>query len=195
MINGMLGTSFSRRPIKDTGFGLIYGMGLDKLAFKTGTDKDTAKTIRDAYLEIAPGIKNLSREFKRRAAAKEPIRTWGDREYFVEPPAVRNGRLMQFDYKLLNILIQGSAADCTKDAIIILHDDPRWHRLDAWFDVQVHDELLGEAAKAAAREAMVVMREAMESVEFDVPMLSEGEWGRAWASLDEFDDGRRKKAA
>lgn len=198
MINSMLGTNFSRRPIKDTGFGLIYGMGLPKLASKTGTDVDTAKTIRDAYLEIAPGIREMSREFKRRAAAKEPIRTWGGRLYHVEPPRVKNGRIMTFDYKLLNQLIQGSAADCTKEAIIILHDDPRWHALEALFDLQVHDELLGEAATSAAREAMDVMRDAMEAVEFDVPMLSEGEWGRAWGSLDDFDDRREgalRKAA
>lgn len=190
LINGMLGTNFSRRPIKDTGFGLIYGMGLPKLAFKTGTDIDTAKTIRDAYLAVAPGIKQMSTEFKRRAAAKEPIRTWGSREYFVEPPAVRGGRLMTFEYKLLNILVQGSAADCTKEAIINLHELPAWRRAEAEFVLQVHDELLGTAPSASAREAMDAMREAMESVEFDVPMLSEGEWGRAWGSLDAYDDRR-----
>lgn len=199
LINGMLGTNFSRRPIKDTGFGLIYGMGVPKLAKKTGTDTETAKTIRDAYLAIAPGIDAMQKEFKRRAAAKLPIRTWGGREYHVEAPRVHEGRWMSFEYKLLNYLIQGSASDCTKQAVINLHDAPKWARAGGEFCVQVHDELLGSAPAGSAREAMDAMREAMEAVTFDVPMLSEGEWGRAWGSLDDFDDRRpaemRKKAA
>lgn len=192
MINGMLGTNFSRRPIKDTGFGLIYGMGLAKLAFKTGTDADTAKAIRDAYLTIAPGIAAMQAEFKRRTSAKEPIRTWGGREYYCEAPRAKDGRLMTFEYKLLNVLVQGSAADCTKQAILNLHAHPGWARNDGEFVLQVHDELLGVAPgrTSAVDGAMAAMREAMESVSFEVPMLTEGEAGRAWGSLDEFDDRR-----
>jgi DNA polymerase I-like protein with 3'-5' exonuclease and polymerase domains len=106
---------------------------------------------------------------------------------------------MTFEYKLLNVLVQGSAADCTKEAIIALHGEPRWARAGGEFVLQVHDELLGVAPTGSVREAMDAMREAMEGVTFDVPMLSEGEWGRAWGSLDAFDDRRpaelRKAAA
>jgi DNA polymerase I-like protein with 3'-5' exonuclease and polymerase domains len=190
LINGMLGTTFTRRPIKDVGFGLIYGMGLAKLAMKTKTDEDTAKTLRDAYLKVAPGIKGMQQEFKRRAAAKLPIRTWGGREYHVEPPRVVEGRIRSFEYKLLNVLVQGSAADCTKQAMINLAESKGWQRFGDEFILQVHDELLSQAEKKHAREAMIAMREAMEAVEFGVSMLTEGEWGRSWEALDEYKDKR-----
>jgi DNA polymerase I-like protein with 3'-5' exonuclease and polymerase domains len=190
MINMKLGTSFSRRPVKDVGFGLIYGMGLDKLAKKTSTDVETAKTLRTAYLDVAPGIKMLNAEFKRRAVAKLPIRTWGGREYFVEPPRIIEGRVRTFEYKLINQLIQGSAADCTKESIILLHEHPKW---EADFVLTVHDENLAEADRANAKVQLLVMREAMEAVAFDVPMLSEGELGRCWSELKEFDTAATRK--
>jgi len=184
LINGTLGTAFTRRPIKDIGFGLIYGMGVAKMAAKTETDTETARTLKQAYLDIFPGLKHLQTELMRRGRAKLPIRTWGGREYYVEPPKVIDGRIRTFEYKLLNVLIQGSCADATKQAIINLHEHPRW---EADFILTVHDELLAEAPRADAKYQMLILREAMEAVEFDLPMLSEGEWGRAWASLADFD--------
>jgi DNA polymerase-1 len=187
LINGMLGTSFTRRPIKDTGFGLIYGMGLDKLARKIEHDKKVAKTIRDAYLSIFPGLGELDRQLKFRGRGGQPIRTWGGREYFVEPPVYSKkfGRLQTFEYKLLNVLIQGSAADNTKQAILNYDAHPKRR---ARFLLTVHDEFLASCPRGRVREEMRTLREAMESVAFDVPMLTEGEYGADWSNLKTFDE-------
>lgn len=187
LINGMLGTSFTRRPIKDTGFGLIYGMGLDKLALKIESDKKVARTIKDAYLAIFPGLGELDAALKWRGRLNEPIRTWGGREYYVEPPkySEKYGRMQTFDYKLLNVLIQGSAGDNTKQAMINYDRHPK--RRDARMLLQVHDELLASAPKKALVHEMKVLREAMEDVKFDVPMLSEGDYGTDWFHLKTFD--------
>lgn len=185
LINKMTGKNFDRKPIKNTGFGLIYGMGIGKLAIQSDVDIDTAKEVKDAYLAIFPGLKAMYRDMKARAQAKQPIRTWGGREYYCEEPKIVKGRLMTFDYKLLNVLIQGSAADCTKEAAIRYHEvKPKDHVMY----LTVHDEFLNSVPGAQLAKGMACLREAMESVKFDVPMLSEGAISFTnWAQLDTYD--------
>lgn len=192
LINGMLGTNFTRRPIKNTGFGLIYGMGVGKLAATIDSDVQTAKRLREAYLRIFPGLKALDRELKRRASRDEPIRTWGGRLYYVEPPKVIDGRLRRFDYKLLNQLIQGSAADVTKEAMIRYYEA---RGDDARMLLTVHDELMTLAEVSDADEDMRVLRETMESIECDVQMLSDGKTSTtSWARAKPYDDKREEAA-
>ncbi len=190
LINDMLGSEFSRRSVKDTGFGLIYGMGIAKLAKKIEQDSATAKTIKDAYLQIFPGLGDLDRDLKARAAEGKPITTWGGREYYCEEPAYseKYQRWMTFEYKFLNQLIQGSAADNTKQATINYHEHPK---RTARFGLTVHDEFLSSTRSkkpADIKQQMYVLRESMEACKFDVPMLSEGEWGENWANLKPFDE-------
>lgn len=186
LINEMLGSDFNRRAIKDTGFGLIYGMGKDKLAAKIGETSEVAKQVKRAYLRIFPGLEALDEGLKASAAAGEAIRTWGGREYHVEPPAFvkKFNRVQTFEYKLLNQLVQGSAADNTKQAILNYDSHPKRR---ARFLLTVHDEFLASCRKEALAEQMAVLKESMEAVRFDVPMLSEGEWGTDWADLKAFD--------
>jgi len=91
---------------------------------------------------------------------------------------------MTFEYKLLNYLIQGSAADCTKEAII------RYMRVrkDGMFLSQVYDEInISVPGKALASEIRL-LREAAESVEFDVPMLTDVEIGPNWHDLKPYQE-------
>jgi DNA polymerase I-like protein with 3'-5' exonuclease and polymerase domains len=127
----------------------------------------------------------MYKDMKIRAIAKEPIRTWGGREYYCEEPAIVNGRLMMFDYKLVNVLIQGSAADCTKEAII------RYHAAkhpDAKLLLNVHDQLTASVPKKIMKAEMTVLRDTMQSVEFDCPILSEGAISSTnWDELRDYD--------
>jgi DNA polymerase I-like protein with 3'-5' exonuclease and polymerase domains len=127
--------------------------------------------LKKAILQLYPGLKQMYKDMKLRARAKEPIRTWGGREYYCEEPKLVNGRIKEFDYKMVNVLIQGSAADCTKEAIIRFHARKK---ADWYIMLNVHDQITVSAPRAQAKEAMRVLKECMESVEFDVPMLSEG---------------------
>ncbi len=187
LINEMLGTSFKRKPIKNTGFGLIYGMGVGKLARQIGEPVEVAKQVHDAYLAIFPGLKALIRGLKDRARTGRPLRTWGGRLYYVEGPKVIAGRLQTFEYKLLNYLIQGSAADCTKEAMIRYWEAPRF---DGHDDLTAHDELLAEAPEGQQAKAMAALKAAMESVEFDLPMLTDGKISkRSWGEMKGLKDG------
>jgi DNA polymerase-1 len=164
--------------------GIIYGEGIGLLAQKTGLDVSEATDLKRAIQAIYPGLKDMYRDMKERAKAGLPIRTWGGREYFCEEPKIVKGKLRHFDYKLVNVLIQGSAADSTKEAVIRFCERKRssWSLL-----LMVHDELVASCPEGELTEAMEEMRVAMESVEFDVPMLSEGMIGPNWGDLTDYD--------
>jgi DNA polymerase I len=184
------GMFYDRKPVKNTNLGLIYGMGAPKLAVKNDMSVDEADKLKKAILKLYPGLKDMYTDMRNRAKAGLSVRTWGGREYFCEPPKIIQGRLRTFDYKLVNVLIQGSAADCTKEAII------RWWRAvkkmkleKVWkLILSVHDQLTVSAPKKDATKAMELLRQCMQSVEFDVPMLSEGSTSSTnWAELIDYD--------
>jgi DNA polymerase I-like protein with 3'-5' exonuclease and polymerase domains len=180
--------ALERKPIKNLGFGILYGQGLGLTAERMEADVKTAKLIRDVYFTMLPGIRTLQQELMARGAANEPIRTWGGRVYYVEPSKYveSKGRIIDFAYKLLNLLIQGSAADCTKESMIRADDAGVDQRL------QVHDELLAMAQRGdASKRTMKRLREAMETAEFDVPMLSSAKWSsKSWGELKKFVEDR-----
>jgi DNA polymerase I len=180
-----MGKHYERKPVKNTNLGLIYGMGVGKLAAKNDMSVEEAAELKKAILTLYPGLRDMYRDMKLRAKNKEPIRTWGGREYYCEEPKLVEGRIRQFDYKLVNILIQGSAADCTKEAIIRWDQqrDKDWRLL-----LNVHDQLTASAPKKQWKDAMACMKKAMESVEFDVPLLTEGTYSATnWAELRPYD--------
>lgn len=179
------GLFYERKPVKNTNLGLIYGMGVGKLAFKNDMSVEEAKRLKDAILQLYPGLKDMYKEMKRRAEAGEPIRTWGGRVYYCEPPKLVDGRMMKFDYKMVNTLVQGSAGDCTAEALIRFYESApsNYHLL-----LQVHDQITVSAPVAEEDQAMEVLRRAMDEVEFTVPMLSEGKSSKTnWAELKPYD--------
>lgn len=182
MVGGLIkettGIVLDRYPVKTINFAILYGAGINKLAAQLGVSKEEAKRLLEAHRKALPGIPALQAALKERARLNEPIFTWGGRRYFCEPPKVIDGRLRTFDYKLLNVLIQGSAADCTKQAMV------NYDSLGAFADdnpmlLQVHDELIfGIADKRNARNVHAKVREAFADLpDFSVPMLSDGKVG------------------
>jgi len=175
----LTGHDFERRAVKIINFGMLYGMGLDKLAASIGSDRDTAALLRKGQRAALPGVAALDSALKGMFGRGEPLRTWGGRLYYCEPPAMVNGRGMTFEYKALNYLIQGSAADCTKQAIINYHNVKK----DGRFLITVHDEINISAPIKAVKKEMNLLREAMAGVPFDLPMLNDGKVGPNWADL------------
>lgn len=182
LMAAVTGREFPRGHVKTVNFGKLYGMGKAALAEQLGSTLEIAQEVSAAHKRALPGVVLLEKGIKALAHANEPIRTWGGREYYVEEPKVIDGRLRTFEYKLLNYLIQGSAADCTKEALI-RYDAVR---TDARFLVTVHDEINLSAPPKAVASEMKKLREAMRSVEFDVPMLSDGKVGPRWGELTKY---------
>lgn len=192
-VNQQLGSNFSRSVVKSINFGLIYGMGINLMAAKANCAPEEAKAAKAAVLAIYPGLRELQGGLKALAGAQEPLRTWGGREYHVEPAKLIGGELRTFEYKMLNVLVQGSAADCTKEAMIVYHrfKQPRHHCV-----IQVHDELLCVVPEQEVDTAMMILQECMESIEFDVPMLSDGKISTTnWAEMHTYDKKGERVAA
>jgi DNA polymerase I-like protein with 3'-5' exonuclease and polymerase domains len=186
-IQTLLGMPVVRKVIKEINFGTIYGQGVPSLAEKLGEPVETIKQIKAAQLRALPGLKALNEGIKTGAKRDDiPIRTWGGRLYYKEPGMVINGRMVDFGYKLLNYLIQGSAADCTKQGIINYHKIKKEGR----FLCSVHDENNISAPKKAMKAELKILGEAMADVNFDVQMLSEPYMGPNWGAVVKFKEGK-----
>lgn len=181
-IHRVYGVLMDRRPVKILNFGMLYGLGIAGLANKLNSSYEQAKEIKGAQQLALPGVKELERELKAIGRAGDPIRTWGGRLYWAEEPRIKDGEVFRFEYKLLNYLIQGSAADATKEATIRYHQVAR----DGHFDVTVYDEI--NCSMFDVKAEMRRLREAMESVEFDVKLLSDAKVGPSWGELRPYRD-------
>tara|TARA_R110002020_G_scaffold235553_2_gene447677 strand:- start:53 stop:1921 length:1869 start_codon:yes stop_codon:yes gene_type:complete len=143
----------SRTQAKTINLGLFYGMGKAKLAKELGINKDSAERLLNTYNERVPFVKKLAVEVTSSASKYGFIRTIKGRKCrfeMWEPSTFGMNKAMQYEeakaiygnnirraftYKALNRLIQGSAADQTKQAMIDCHK--------AGFKplLQIHDEL------------------------------------------------------
>jgi DNA polymerase I-like protein with 3'-5' exonuclease and polymerase domains len=183
--------TFDRVTAKGVVFGRLYGQGVTGL-MKTlnlpEEERPVAVTIQRAVNTALPSIKALDDELKNLANQDRPILTWGGRLYYCEPSSYSEnlGRDVSYEYRLLNYLIQGSAADCTKEAIIRYNDHPKRH---GRFVVSVYDEIDISVpnSKTAIKEEMTLLRDVMGSIEFDVPMTSGGEIGPSWGDLKDYE--------
>lgn len=184
-INTTLNADYDRSVAKTFDFGMIYGMGIPSLAAAAKTEVEQARQIKQAHRKMLPDIAALENDLKHMGRTGEPIHTWGGRLYYCEPPAFskKYNKEMTFEYKLLNYLIQGSAADCTKEAIIRFES----LRKESAFMLTVHDENNARAPVKAAKQEMKLLREAMESIEFSLPMISDGKISnKSWGSLEKY---------
>jgi DNA polymerase-1 len=182
IIHQMIGRLYARKSVKITGFSIIYGTGANGLSIQLECPYIEAKTLKDAYLDAMPGVRDLMQDVQRRGRNGQPVRTWGGRIYYAEPPKIMDGQLRDFAYKLLNYLIQGSAADQTKQSLIDW-DDNRGER--DIFLATVHDEINISAPKGLHKVSMTILKNAMELDRFDVPFASEGFVGENWFDLEE----------
>jgi DNA polymerase I-like protein with 3'-5' exonuclease and polymerase domains len=194
-IRELTGISVNRDSMKEINFGPIYGSGMKAMAEKLGISIEEVKKISAARDAVLPGISELKKNIEAWGRAGKPIVTWGGREYYAEPPSYNEkyGRVMDYFYKLLNYIIQPSAADMTKQAIIDYDSHPK---REGRFLVTVYDEanistpsLKGLSVKAkkdcVARE-MAVLRSCMETQSCSVPMLSDGKIGPSWGELEDY---------
>ena len=172
------GIALNRKYTKITGFGIMYGRGIPNLAGALGCTIEESKATRDAYYAALPEIRELSNATRQAGRVGTPIVTWGGRRYYREPNPERD-----LSYKLLNYLIQGSAADQTKQSMI------DWYNHKGRNDVllaAVHDEINICAPVGGHRQAMLILQQQMDAPRFDVPFMSEGYFGPNWADIEEY---------
>ena len=181
LILKMSGVDYPRKDVKQTGFGIIYGMGVPGLAQQLGRPKGEAFELREAYFKAMPAAAQLANSTRARGRSGGVVTTWGGRKYPTEPPKVIKGAMRTFEYKLLNYLIQGSAGDQTKEVMCDWWEN--YKSPDTVFTSTIHDEINASAPEEDWEHEMRELQRAMDQDYFDVPMRSEGEHGTNWGSL------------
>lgn len=174
-------TELDRTKTKIINFRTIYGSGVRGLASSLMCDYQTAKQFKAMHAKALPGMKLVNEEILRIIRRGDPIRTWGGRAYFCEEPkwSDKYNRMMSFEYKLLNYLVQGSAADLTKQAIIDwYYSSERDER--SRFLVTVYDEIAISAPSEVSARELQVLKNVMEADRLTVPMLADGAEGDNW---------------
>lgn len=171
------GREIERTRVKTLNFQGIYGGGVPALQRKLRCSAAEAKQLKQFHDAALPGRKILNEEIAKVIARGLPIRTWGGRLYFAEPPGTDGRNKL---YKLINYEVQGSAADLTKEALIVWHSAKE---RTARFLVTVYDEIniSSQRGEAAVRQ-MKLLKEAMEEPRLSVPMLSDPKHGASWGT-------------
>lgn len=184
---------FDKTTVKNINFGKIYGAGIPRIMELLDCGRTEAEQFNRIHDRAMPDMQLVKEEIKRIVGRGLPIRTFGGRLYFPEEPKLVNGKMRDFIYKLLNYLVQGSAADCTKEALIRWYTHPKRDPEDR-FLVTVYDEINISAPRRRFVEAMGVLRECMEGIELDVPMLSAPRVGLTWGGAKGPADGEDESA-
>lgn len=176
------GFDFDRTIIKNFDFQVIYGGGIPAICGVFHCSPEQAKHFMQILKQQLPGYDELNKAVKHNAKAGFPTVTWGGRQYYCPEPSYskKHARQMSFEYKMLNYLVQGSAADCTKQAIINYCNHPK---RKGRFLIAVHDEINISADRGLMKQELAVLGEAMSDVEFDLPMLSDSKFGPRWSEL------------
>ena len=176
------GMKVSRKQCKIVGFSLIYGSGVPTLAKQLGVSNEVAWKIKEAYFKAFPGLREFIKIFRE----KEEVRTWGGRWLPCEPAGIdKNGEWRSYNYRLVNYLIQGSAADQSKEAIVRYGDSKDQGRLL----MMVHDELVMSVPSDYTRLEVPLLKSAMEEMPgWDVPFRVEVETGINWHQLEPYEN-------
>jgi len=175
----------ARRLAKVINFGIIYGMGPQRLAGELGIALAEASDYIKRYFERLPGVRAWLDETVRIARTTGYVTTmYGRRRYLPELNAQPGGARAQAERIAINTPIQGTAADLIKLAMIRLDQALRERGLGARMILQVHDELLLEAPEAEWQEAAKLAKREMEGVaELKIPLKVDLKSGANWAEM------------
>jgi DNA polymerase I-like protein with 3'-5' exonuclease and polymerase domains len=183
-----------RKQAKNINLGLSYGMGKQKLIKELGLGDTEAQALLTRYHEKVPFIRGLQDQCARVALDRGYIKTLaGRRCHFdlwehkyddsmplpLEEARDKYGDVLKrsYTYKALNRLIQGSAADMTKLAMLGLWEEGIVPH------VQVHDEV--DISIEDDEQAAKVSRIMENCVELAVPLVVDTELGASWGETEE----------
>ncbi len=175
----------ARRLAKTINFGIIYGMGPQRLATALGISTSEAADYIKRYFDRLEGVRSFIDETLAKARETGFVTTmYGRRRYLPELHAPEGGARAQAERIAVNTPIQGTSADLIKVAMVRLGAQLRSRAHEARMVMQVHDELLLEVQSENLGETREVARREMEqAAELTVPLKVDLKWGRNWAEL------------
>ena len=173
-----------RSRAKAVNFGIIYGQTAFGLARALGIPRSEAAAFIAAYKEKFAGITAFVERAVAEARSAGAVRTILGRRRPITGIDSRN-RVMreQAERLAVNTIIQGSAADLIKTAMVRLHRRIRAERLPARLIIQVHDELIFEAPERAAAELReTIAAEMRDAIPLSVPLAVDVASGPDWSA-------------
>lgn len=175
-------TKDMRSRAKAVNFGIIYGQTAFGLAQTTGMMRGEAQAFIDAYFARYPRIHEFIDRCVAEARRDGAVRTiLGRRRPIADINSRNSNARAQAERFAVNTVIQGSAADLIKIAMIRLHERIRLERLPLRMLLQVHDELVCEGPQAQAPELAAVMRSEMSgALQLRVPLKVDVAWAANW---------------
>jgi DNA polymerase-1 len=171
-----------RSQAKVINFGLLYGMGPQRVARETGMSLPEARDFVERYFAAFPRVREWIEGLKRSARETGWVETLLGHRRRVPDINSQSPRVRAMaENAAVNTPIQGTAADIIKKAMIDLEARLAESGLSARLLLQVHDELLLEVPAQEADAAEALVRECMEhAVVLDVPLAVECGRGSNW---------------
>jgi DNA polymerase I-like protein with 3'-5' exonuclease and polymerase domains len=185
--------NIERKQAKTINLGLMYGMGKNKLMAELGLVKDSAEKLISQYHTKAPFVRSLMESVSNRAESRGKIRTllgrvchfdlWQPAQFGINKPMELEKARREygeplkraFTYKALNRLIQGSAADMTKKAMVALYENGIVPH------IQIHDEVnISVESDKQAEDIIKIMESA---INLEVPNKVDFDSGADWGEI------------
>jgi DNA polymerase-1 len=178
-------TDQMRRQAKTVNFGVIYGQSPFGLARQLGIPKDEAARFIDTYFQRYPGIERFLARVLAECHEKGYVTTILGRRRAVEGVRPDAGRQRNLPERTaVNTVIQGSAADLIKQAMVAIHRRLRAEGVRARMLLQIHDELVFESPlEECDRLADLVSREMTSAQALRVPLKVDVKQGPNWADM------------
>lgn len=172
-----------RRQAKTINFGIIYGMGAQRLARSLGIPLKTAQTYIAEYFARYRGIKEYMDDVVAEAKKRGYVTTLLGRRRYVPDLQSQNAQLASAAERVaINTPIQGTAADLMKMAMVAIDRRLTDEKLRTRMLLQVHDELVFEVPEDEVERVKRMVREVMERVmTLRVPLVVELGVGTNWA--------------
>ena len=175
-------TPLMRSRAKAVNFGIVYGIGAFSLAKDIGVSNKEARDYIQSYLNTFKGVDRFMTEGIEKAKEQGFVTTVFGRRRYLPELASSNHMLRSFGERVArNAPIQGTAADIIKIAMVGVFARLKQEKLDARLILQVHDELILEAAEKDAERAAALLKEEMEkAVSMKVALTADVNIGKSW---------------
>jgi DNA polymerase-1 len=171
-----------RRAAKAVNFGVIYGQSAFGLSKQLGIDQKEAQKFIDGYFATYSSIRHYLESILDKCLEKGYVTTlFGRRRYFapgtIRP--VRTGNLNAAERMAINTVIQGTAADLMKQAMVKLMP---LNQFRANLLMQIHDELVFEVTQEdSAKLSAYVVETMVLDQPLRVPLVVDTELATCWA--------------
>jgi len=181
-----------RRVAKTVNFGVIYGLSAFGLAGRLGITQAEAAAFIEAYFQEYAGVDRFITQTLEKAQAQGRVETMLGRRRPINGIKSTTGRSRNLaERTAINTVIQGSAADLIKRAMILIDRALLAGGFQGRMLLQIHDELVFEApAGEIAELAALVNREMTGALVLKVPLKVDLAAGHNWLEVEPIGGGR-----